>query len=309
MRGRRRGSPPPWRWLAALALAAAVSLLAPGQAQARRFRSSMVFEDARSLLMNYSATAGVFVVGGGSDISGWRVGSKISPFGMGFRYQERNGFITGTTLGILRMFAGAMAASGPKSVESWDEGNTRYTRTTYYSQAEKQAISAAAANSAARMFASPHQGFDLEIYSRNVGGDASGYRLNMILGGFEMFRGYALLDLGFGWGSVTAAAADEGKYLITNWSYVGMPFRFSYAAGPVVIFGQWDWNWLGHTRSEKYKATPAKGTTTTLNTAGFPLRVGASTAIFGRLYLEAVAMTPSVTSGAFGFSATAGARF
>lgn len=296
------------RGLPMLALLVAAATLAPRPAEARRFRASMVFDDARSLLMGYSATAGVFVMGGQSDISGWRAGSQITPLGMGFRYHERNGFITGTTVGILRMLAASMAAAGPKSYESWEDGNYRYSRTTYYSQAEKQAIMNSASNSAARMFASPHQSFDLEIYARSLGGDASGYRTNWMVGGWEMMDGRGLFDLGFGFGSVKSAAADGGSYLVTNWAYAGMPFRFSYAAGPVLIFAQWDWNWLGHSRSGESKAKPVKGLTQVF-TAGFPLRIGAAAAIFGRIYMEAVAMTPSVTSGAFGFTATAGARF
>ena len=81
--------------------------------------------------------------------------------------------------------------------------------------------------------------------------------------------------------------------------------------GPVLLFAQWDWNWFGHSRGDKIegKQVFATGTTQVIHTAGFPLRVGASAAVVGRLYLEAVAMTPSVTSGAFGFTAAAGARF
>jgi hypothetical protein len=298
----------PQLWAGAMVLAC-VAALAPTEAAARRFRPSMIFEDARGLLNGYSATAGVFMMGGQSDVSGWRAGHVATPTGMGFRYFERNGLITGTTVGILRMLSAAVVASGPKSVRTYEDSQYRYTETTYYSQAEKDAITRAASNSAARMFASPHQSFDLEIYARSLGGDASGYRTNWMLGGVDFARGRGLVDFGFGFGSVRSAAAAENQYLITNWDYLGVPIRASYAVGPVLLSGQWDWNWYGHSRGGESKGTRVKPTLVELSTAGFPLRIGAATALLGRIYVEAVAMTPSVTSGAFGFTATAGARF
>lgn len=55
---------------------------------------------------------------------------------------------------MLRMLAGAAAASGPKSSQSWTFGNYRYTEPTYDSAAERQAMNHACSHSAARVMAS-----------------------------------------------------------------------------------------------------------------------------------------------------------
>ncbi len=306
----RRGRRAPTRWVAA-ALAACLALaLLPQAAMARRRNMLSLFDNPQSLLRDYSMTASVFVAGGAGEMSGWRSGNPATPFGMGFRYHERNGFITGTVMALFQIMAGAVASSGPKSVNTWTEGNYRYTQTTYYSQAEKQRIMDNASNSASNMMSSPNQSFDLEIYSRNLGGDISGYRATMMLMGFDG-PGTSMIDWGFGFGSATAAVAQDGHYLITDWTYFGIPIRLNVPVGPLLLFAQFDWNWWGHSRGDKIegKQTFAPGTTQMIHTAGFPLRVGASTAVLGRLYLEAVALTPSLTSGAFGFTAGAGARF
>lgn len=283
-------------------------LLASTPAPARSFRVQSMVEPGVSLMNEYSSTTSLFLVGGTGEFSGWRAGHPLSPVGMGLRYHERNGFITGTIMALLQIFAGAMTAAGPKSVNTYTEGNYRVTETTYYSAAERRAIQERASNSASNMFSSPHQSFDLELYSRNVGGDVSGWRATMMIGGFGDERRY-MIDLGLGAGRATAAVAEDGMYLITHWAYFGMPIRFNYAAGPVLIFAQFDWNWLGHTRGEKVKASIAPGSTFEIHTAGFPLRVGVAAALLGRLYVEAVALTPSLSSGEFGYTAAAGARF
>ncbi len=263
-----------------------VALLAlPSAVHAKNFQPSALFEDAHSLLTNYSSTTSLFVAGGTGEMSGWRLGHPGAPFGMGVRYQERNGLITGTTMAIIQIFAGAVASSGSKSSETWTEGNYRYTRTTYYGEAERQAIMASASNSAAQMFSSPHQSCDLELYSRNVGGDVSGYRATMMVGGFDVGTD-SMVDIGFGFGSTTAAVAQDGRYLITHWAYAGIPVRLSMPLGPVLLWAQFDWNWLGHSREPREnrdKAAFAPGSTTELKTAGFPLRLGASAALLQRV--------------------------
>ena len=306
-RGKRGG---PIRWIAALVALCAMTALLPQTALARRRNMLSLFDDPQSLLREYSMTTSLLVAGGSGDMSGWRSGNPATPLGMGIRYHERNGFITGTVMALIQVFACAMAASGPKSVETWSDSSYRYTRTTYYSQAEKQRIMDNASNSASNMMSSPNQSFDLEIYSRNLGGDISGYRATMMLMGFDG-PGKSMIDWGFGFGSATAAVAQDGHYLITDWTYFGIPIRWNVPVGPLLLFAQFDWNWWGHSRGDKMKGkqTFAAGTTQMIHTAGFPLRIGASAAILGRLYVEAVALTPSITSGAFGYTASAGARF
>ena len=308
----RRASPPHrWRFAALLALALmASSALAPSMAAARS-RLSLV-EDGRGLLHSYSATMGLTYNRSG-DFNAWSTGSSLAVEAVGFRYYERNGFITGTILGILRIFTAAVAASGPKSSTSWTEGNLRYTRTTYYSEAEKQAMQRSASNSAANMMSSPGQSFDLEIYSRNLGGDASGYKLTMMMGGMKLSgrgaRAKGMLEIGMGFGSVKSGVASEGKYLITEWDYVGIPFRLTYALGPINLYGLWEWNWLGHSRGAATTGSQVGKNTRMAQVAGFPLRIGVTAALLQRVYVEAAATTPSPTSGVFGFVASAGARF
>ncbi|MCO4764357.1 MAG: hypothetical protein KC502_22795, partial [Myxococcales bacterium] len=168
-----------------LALAALLVMATASISQARpRLR---LIEDGRGLLHSYSATMGLIVNNSG-DFNSWSTGNPLHVQAMGFRYFERNGFITGTILALMRIFAAAAQTAGPKSQTSWTEGNYRYTRTTYYSQAEKNAINRAASNSATQMLTSPGQSFDLEIYSRNLGGDSSGYKVTMMFGGITSGR-------------------------------------------------------------------------------------------------------------------------
>lgn len=268
-----------------------------------------LFEKGPALLHGYSATLGVTAMAGSGDFSGWRIDHAAQPTAMGFRYYERNGFISGTIFAILRVAAGAMAASGPKSVRTWEDSNYRYTETTYYSSAEKKAIQDAASNDAARAFTRPGQSFDLEVFSRNLGGDSEGYRLNMMMGGVKGARGKSMFDFGFGFGHVKSAAAADGQFLIVDWAYVGMPFRYSYAIGPAVVYGLFEWNWVGHTRGDEATGIQVSANTTKLFTAGFPLRVGVAMAAMGRLYVDVALNTPSLTSGAVGFAGSAGLRF
>ncbi|MCO4764566.1 MAG: hypothetical protein KC502_23860, partial [Myxococcales bacterium] len=105
------------------------------------------------------------------------------------------------------------------------------------------------------------------------------------------------------------AVMGDGKYMITEWAYFGMPFRFTYALGPVNIYGLWEWNWLGHTRGADITGKTIGKNTHHATPAGMPLRIGASAALLGRIYVDGALTTPSVTSGVFGFVASAGARF
>jgi len=267
------------------------------------------FRDGRSLLHGYSATGGLTMMTGESDLAGWRVSHAARPTAMGYRYYERNGFITGTIVAIMRIMSAAMVSAGPKSYRTWDEGNYRYTETTYYSPAEKRAMQDAASNDAARAFARQGQSFDLEVFSRDLGGDSSGYKLQMMLGGAKLNDGAGMLDFGFGFGDVKSAVADGTQYLITQWNYLGMPIRYSYAVGPAIVYGLFEWNWYGHSRDADLKKHDGSSGTVVLHTAGFPLRLGVATALFGRLYVDAAINTPSLTSGKFGYALSAGARF
>lgn len=253
VRGRRA-------WQAVLASSLLLtSLLASPPALA----DASLFEPGSSLLQGYSVSGGIFAEGGSGELSGWKYNHALAPVGMGFRYYERNGFISGTIAAIAVMLGGAAAASGPKSTQSWESGGYRYTRTTYYSPAERAAMSAATASAAAGLFGSANQSFDLQIYSRHLGGNSEGFRMNMMLWGLPFADGSGMFDLGFGWASVRSAVGEDGKFLISKYGYVGMPLRLSYAFGPVVAYGHFDWNWFGHSDSKEYNSMEVKGSTTT----------------------------------------------
>lgn len=99
-------------------------------------------------MLNYSAMAGLFVEAGKAEYSGGKQNPGM-PVAVGFRYQERQGIITGTLTAIAIVVAGSMAAASPKSVESHREGNYIVTTTTYRSQAEQAALVAGTAAAAA----------------------------------------------------------------------------------------------------------------------------------------------------------------
>ncbi|MBM4342122.1 MAG: hypothetical protein FJ100_01950 [Deltaproteobacteria bacterium] len=229
----------------------------------------LFFEDARSLLHSYSAIGGVFTERGQTEFSGWKHGHPLTPVGTGFRYYERNGFVSGTIAAIAISLAGSAAASGPKKVESWESGGYRYTRTTYYSPAERQAMLAATSAAASGIFGAKHQSFDLQVYSRALGGNAEGYKATMLFG-VPFADGQGMFDLGFGWGNIKTATGENGQYLITKYTYAGMPFRLNYTFGPLVAYAHWDWNWLGHSNDTDYNKKENHGGTTsgTTKTAG-----------------------------------------
>lgn len=155
------GARPGRGWKAALASVLALATLATATPAAALDAS--LFEEGSSLLQGYSVSGGLFAEMGSGELSGWKYGHALSPTGMGFRYYERNGFISGTIAAIVVMVGGAAAASGPKSTQSWESGGYRYTRTTYYSPAERAAMTAATASAAAGLFGSANQSFDLQI--------------------------------------------------------------------------------------------------------------------------------------------------
>lgn len=295
---------PSWRGACAVGLGLLLVGL-PVTARAEEKSKDSVFEDARSLLHGYSVTGGVFYEGGRGELSGWNDDVPLTPTAMGFRYYERNGLISGTIGAIAVVAAGAMAASSPKSVETRDYGNYRVTTTTYRSQAEQAAIMSSASQSAAGLMGSPNQSFDLQIYSRTLGGNSSGYRANLMFYGIPWKTG--MFDIGLGFGSVKSAMSEPGKYVISQYSYFGMPMRVNLAVGPVLTYLHWDWNWLSH----RDRIAPRKiGTATTeVNSPAFPWRLGAAMALFGRLYLDAAVTTPHLTSLDYGVTGSMGMRF
>lgn len=269
---------------------------------------SIAFEPGVSMLQGYSVAMGAFVEGGNNEYSDYRGGNSPNPTSYGFRYYERNGFISGTIAAIAIAVGGAAAASGPKSVERWESGGYRYTRTTYYSPAERAAMTAATSAAAAGAFSIANQSFDLQVFTRHMGGNTEGYKLNMLFG-IPFADGHGMFDLGFGLGNVRSAVGEDGKYLISRQDYLGMPMRLSGAFGPLVTFLQFEWNWMAHTDDADNNKGKNTGTTREVVNYAHPWRLGVQAALFGYLFAEAGLTTPSITSGSMGFTSTLGARF
>ena len=255
------------------------------------------------LLGPYSVTTSFFADGGTTEFSAWRADYPVNPTAMGIRYYERHGLITGTIMALFTILSGSMVAASPKSVESWESNGWRYTKTTYRSEAEKQQIQADAASSAAAMAGARNQSFEFTLFSRNLGGDTSGYKLNFF---YSLSRPPFVFDAGFGFGSATAAATESGRFLVSDYTYYGMPLRVNYAAPWFVAFAQFEWNWASHSDS---RTDEQSGVTMVTEPRAFPWRLGVMAAFFDRLQLEIAATTPTLTSGAFGFSGAVGMRF
>jgi len=232
----------------------------------------------------------------------------LQPFVTGLRYSERKGHVTGVFFALLNSVAGGLAASSPKSVESWRSGNYIITRTTYRSEAEKQAMLQATAEASEAMMAAEDQSFDLELYMTSLpgGGEASGYKMNMFFG--AELDDSVMLDIGMGFGSVMSRFERDGRETALRMSYWGIPVKLNVAAGPLLLWFQWDWNllgeWSGHEPNKIAAPTAYKKRLT-----GSHLELGVTTVLFERLMLQASVTTPQIDSGEFGLRASAGLRF
>lgn len=258
--------------------------------------------DGYAMMRAYSVTTSLFYEGGRGELSDWR-GKGVTPTAMGFRYYERQGIITGTLSAIAIALAGGVAAASPKSVETWEDANYRYTRTTYRSAAEQAEMQAATAATASAAASSKNQSFDLEIYSRSLGGDASGYRVNGYYG-FPM--GAAMFETGFGWGTVTSSVWSGGRGAITRYHYIGMPVRLDVSFRYGMAFAEWQWNWLGH---GDLPHSFTNGATVVSDSRPMPLKLGYAVSVLDRLHVEAAVLTPGITSAAFAYRATVGLNF
>jgi hypothetical protein len=301
------------RLAAHLTLLAALTLWLPTVAHAD---DGALLEDGISLLRGYSLSVGGFMETGRGELSGWRYDHALAPEAHGVRYFERNGLISGTLAALVMSMAGVKAAYSPTKVEEVTPRGApiRVTRFTFHGPAERERILAATSNTAARLFGNADQSFDLQIYSRNLGGHSDGWRANLMFIGFARPDSRMLFETGLGHANVTSAVGVNGNYLITQYNYWGMPFRLSVPVGPVVGYLHFDWNWLGH-MSDGYSKTVTGGTggtggtLTRIETSGFPWRLGAQLAVIGRLYADVAITTPHSTSGEFGLAGSACLKF
>jgi hypothetical protein len=287
------------------ALSLALALTATTVASARGPYEG--FGDAGlSLLHGRWMSISPFLGGGASQLGSTDEG--FDPTAIGLRYYERKGFITGVFFALMNTVAGSMAASSPKSVNTYRSGNWIITETVYRSEAEKQEMLAQTAAASEAMMSAEDQSFDLEIYSTSLpgGGEVSGYKLNMSFG-IELDEA-VMLDVGLGFGSVDARMIRDERQANVHLSYFGMPLRLNVAAGPLLIYAGWDWNWLGEWTGHKADLIDEPSRYKKRSTLSH-LELGVQTVIFDRLLVQAGVTTPTIDSGDFGYRASVGLRF
>lgn len=170
----------------------------------------------------------------------------LNPSAQGLVLRDRNGLSSRMVIGFLIAVAGALAQSGPKSVESKSYVSGDYlvteTTTTYYSEAEKAEMRAATAKSIDGVFSTRYSDMEIQLYSKDRFGfgDASGYKANFMVGSGDSIA----LETGFGFGLVDSVVDVGGTPTTLRWKYLGMPLRASAVAGPVRVALTYEWNWL-----------------------------------------------------------------
>lgn len=302
------------RPLAIFALVCFVTLPGAARADSSNRDESHVWEDftrwlgppvqsGRSMVLGYSVYTGYVAERGFGEASVWGDNGRATPRLNGFTYFERQGLISGMIVGLIATVAGAGEAMMPKSVTHEDIGSYRVTTTTYHSAEEKRRITDAAAERAGRIASASNQSFELTVYSRSLSGDGTGFKANLFFGipvGESM-----LFEMGVGGGRIDAFFTPEGGELMEIESfYAGMPFRFSWGARWLALYGQFEWNIAAHMDP---KADAISQTTHLVRP--MPIRLGAQSNLFGRLFVDASVVTPHPTSREFGWRVTSGLRF
>jgi len=289
----------------AIAVALALTLLAPSKALASEDRSGFAHTGFNLLHGRWAAISPMFGLGA-SQLGHAPAG--FNPRVVGVRYSERKGSVTGVVFAILNTVATALAASSPKSVETYRSGDWIVRRTTYRSAAEQEEIRARGRAASEAMLEAEDQSFELELYATSLpgGGEVSGYKLNLFFG--IPMGDYFMLDVGLGVGSATARMRRDERQSAIDFSYFGMPLRLNAAAGPVLLWFQWDWNWLGSWTGHTPDAVDEPDRFRRHVTRSH-LELGVTTALFERLQLQASMTTHAIDSGKFGFRASVGFRF
>ena len=215
--------------------------------------------------------------------------ADVAPAIEGLVLRDRNGTTARMVIGLVIAVASAMAQSGPKSVESHSYISGDYlvteTKTTYYSEAEKAEMRAAASDSMDGLFAAPYSDMELHLFSRDRfgRGDASGYHLNFFVGSGKPVA----FETGFGFGKVSSQVMVDGMATNVDWKYFGMPLRVSAAAGPLRVALTYEWNWLkyGVEDPERVIHADANGDPT-ITAVSHPWHLDLSTVVLGRLALS-----------------------
>lgn len=267
------------------------------------------FVDARGLHHGLSISVSGVVQTGGSEFASNE--HSLNPAMQGLLIRDRNGMTSRMVIGLLVAIAGAMAQSGPKSVESTSYRSGNYivteTKTTYYSEAEKAEMAEATSDTIDGLFSSKFSDFELHLYSRDLfdRGESSGYKINMLIGGGDNIG----FETGLGFGKVNSMVDDNGIPTRINYKYLGMPFRLSAITGPVRVALTFEWNWLSHGVSEEERALTmdVDGSQSTL-TASHPWHLDVSTLLLKRIAVSG-GITAQKLETTFGYYATAGLVF
>jgi len=251
------------------------------------------------------------VQGGGSEFAANNVG--LSPSAQGIVLRDRNGMSSRMVIGLVIAIAGAMAASGPKSVErkSYVSGDyiVTETKTTYYSEEEKRQMRENTSKTIDGVFSTKYSDMELQLYSRDRFGfgDTSGYKINFLIGAGDSIA----FESGFGFGSATSLVDHAGTPTTVAYDYLGMPFRVSAVAGPVRIAASYEWNWLKYGVEDEERVLHMDDAgMPTVRTASHPWHLDASTVVLRRLALHAGLTAQQIKKpGDLGYFLQAGVLF
>lgn len=268
-----------------------------------------VLEDGEVLLNGFTQELGGIVYAGPSEFSLPEL--DLHPNVQGLYWRDRNGMVTRVTAGIIIAVGSALAQSGPKSVESnsYQSGNyiITETRTTYYSEAEKAEMRAATASTIDGLFSTRNAEAELQVFARDRfgRGDASGFKLNMVLGGGGRYWAF---ETGMGFGIVDSLMTVGTAKHSLRYEYLGMPFRLGIGFSKFRALLQVDWNWLAYGDDPLEKTLPDG--TIEHRIVRHPLTAAIQAAIFGRVGLSGGVTMPSASkASAPGYFLSAGLRF
>jgi hypothetical protein len=267
--------------------------------------------DGRAMMAATGIEVGAIYQGGRSEFASNQLG--LSPDTQGLFIRDRNGMTSRMVIGLVIAVAGALAQSGPKSVESHSYRSGDYivteTKTTYYSEAEKAEMQKATNDSIDGLFKARYSDFELQLYSRDKfeRGNTSGYKANFLVGdGGDNWS----FETGFGFGSASSMVDNAGMPTRIKWSYFGMPFRFSGVMGPLRLALTFEWNWLkyGVSAEERQLQMDTMGNAYTRATS-HPWHLEASTLLLKRISLAGGITTQALSEHKLGYVLSAGVFF
>lgn len=251
------------------------------------------------------------VMGGQTELSSNNSG--LAPMAQGLVLRDRNGMSSRIVFGLLIAVAGALAQSGPKSVESrsYQSGNyiVTETKTTYYSEAEKAQMRENTNKAIDGVFATKYSEMELTLFSRDRfgRGDSSGYKVNFYMGGGDSL----VFEGGLGGGKIDSIVDNGGTPTTVRYRYLGMPFRVSRAMGPVRVAATYEWNWLKYSTEDVDRVVHLDmDGTSTVTAVSHPWHLDLSTVAFRRISLKGGLTAQQIRKpGEFGYYVQAGVMF